>query len=89
VGEIGTMLRAPGGGLAGCLLPFDGSSIRVPELTPAMRRLMDRPAERAEMAHAASRAFERFAMPKCVAAYEQLYRAEDQAGALPARRSLP
>ncbi|WP_294172017.1 glycosyltransferase family 4 protein [uncultured Sphingomonas sp.] len=92
VGEIGTMLKAPGGRLAGCLLPFDGTSIQVAELIAAMRRLMDSPEDRAEMAQAASAAFERFAMPKCVAAYEQLYGVEDQAGALPvkppARRSL-
>jgi glycosyltransferase involved in cell wall biosynthesis len=93
VGEIGAMLTAPGGALAGCLLPLDGTSIPVPELTAAMRRIMDSPEDRAEMAHAASAAFERFAMPKCVAAYEQLYSEEDHAGGLPekpfARRSLP
>jgi glycosyltransferase involved in cell wall biosynthesis len=76
VGEIGAMLKAPGGALAGCLLPFDGTSIQVTDLTAAMRRMMDSPEDRAEMAHAAAGAFERFAMPKCVAAYEQLYRRE-------------
>ena len=89
IGEIRAMLETPTGAMAGRLLPFDGTEMSVVELRTAMQEVINDTAGRAAMAQAASDAFERFAMPKCVAAYEQLYRTGDQPAALPARRSLP
>lgn len=76
VGEIGAMLRAPDGRLAGRLLPFANGGVRTEDLTRAMAELMDGLSLRREMRQAARQAFARFDMERCLRIYEALYRGE-------------
>ena len=73
VGEIGEMLRAPGGALAGTLLDFDGDQISADQLAAAMQAYLDDPALRRRHAALAPAAFAKFDMGKCAAAYARLY----------------
>jgi len=73
VGEIGGMLRASTGELAGTLLDFDGEQISTDQLTAAMQAYLDDPALRERHAALAPAAFDKFDMGVCATAYARLY----------------
>ena len=86
VGEIGEMLRAPGGGLAGTLLDFDDDQISTNQLAAAMQAYLDDPALRRRHAALAPAAFAKFDMGQCAAAYARLY--AEVAGGSPSNSSI-
>lgn len=86
VGEIGEMLRAPDGGLAGTLLDFDGDRISANQLAAAMRAYLDDPALRQRHAALAPAAFAKFDMGTCATAYARLY--ADVAARSPSNSSI-
>jgi len=86
VGEIGEMLHAPGGGLAGTLLDFNGDQISADQLAAAMQAYLDDPALRNRHAALAPAAFAKFDMGKCAAAYARLY--AEVAGGTPSNSSI-
>lgn len=76
VGEIGAMLTAPDGRMAGRLLPFENGTVQAEQLSQAMEEMMGDAAGRAEMSEAGRAAFQQFDMERCVEAYGALYRGE-------------
>lgn len=86
VGEIGAMLRGPGGGLAGTLLDFEDDRISTDQLAGAMQAYLDDPALRLAHAALAPAAFAKFEMGACAAAYARLY--AEVAGASPSSSSI-
>lgn len=72
VGEIGRMIQAPDGELAGTLLSFDGG-VSVAELAAAMQRMIDDPEMRQRQGALARQAFGKFDMDECARRYVRLY----------------
>lgn len=73
LGEIPKMMRAPGGELAGLLVPHSNRERLVKKLTEAMRLLADDPALRKRTGRLAIEAAQKFDMTTCVAQYVKLY----------------
>lgn len=74
VGEIGAMITAPDGQLAGSLLAFDGLDISVPELRDSMLRAYESRIAAPLITERALAAFRKFDMTNCVTRYLELYR---------------
>ena len=73
VGEIGEMIRTPGGALAGTLLNYDGDRITTDDLAASMRAYINDPVLRQRHAALAPAAFAKFDMGACAASYARLY----------------
>ncbi len=86
VGEIGEMLRALDGTLAGTLLDFDGDRISTAQLAGAMKAYLDDSALRLGHAARAPAAFAKFDMGICATAYARLY--AEVVGGAPSNSSI-
>lgn len=73
VGEIGAMIAAPSGDLAGTLLAFEQRRVSTDELAAAMSAYVDDPALGHRHAGLAPAAFAKFDMTACAAAYARVY----------------